>query len=284
MKNEKMIAALQKLDDAVCEIVAEWEHTDLNDTKAIAKFPFNCSMDELNVTEWVEETIAELQPPTYKVIKHEYKNTGGHCMVSIFTVYELPAKRTLYLTLNEESCSLATGNYICYELDYEDVELLWSVQFDMLQPTDDNFEFIRDCYIEYIKNDCKYFKSTYQIPLNFMPDYLCRQLTAEYSQWLEKNELTTVETDGYKIIIDENYQELRLNENEPEAQQCYQMLDYMDDIMNKWHGDNATKEQVEEFYNIKILVGFNGQYTVFDNSAATFCGLQEMLKYIISEQ
>ncbi len=56
----KMIKALKNLKRAYYEVLEAWEETDLNETKSISKYPFERSFNELNLVEWIEETIKEL--------------------------------------------------------------------------------------------------------------------------------------------------------------------------------------------------------------------------------
>lgn len=60
----KMIEALTQFGEAYVNLRDEWSRTDtcdLNDTTAIKHYPFDVSFDELNVLDWVVETIEELQ-------------------------------------------------------------------------------------------------------------------------------------------------------------------------------------------------------------------------------
>lgn len=56
----KMIKALKNLKRAYYEVLEAWEETDLNDTESIKKYPFEKSFNELDLVEWIEETIKEL--------------------------------------------------------------------------------------------------------------------------------------------------------------------------------------------------------------------------------
>lgn len=56
----KMIKALKNLKRAYYEVLEAWEETDLNETKSIRKYPFERSFNELDLIEWIEETIKEL--------------------------------------------------------------------------------------------------------------------------------------------------------------------------------------------------------------------------------
>ena len=70
----------------------------------------------------------------FAVIDHEYYNTGGNCMVSIFTVFDKQNNATRYVLMNDEGFQLATVDVICndemFETDEErDAAILgyWSI-------------------------------------------------------------------------------------------------------------------------------------------------------------
>jgi hypothetical protein len=58
-----MIKALEDLRDSHNNLINEWhsfDGLDLNETESIKLYPFHMSFDDLNVTEWVEETLHEI--------------------------------------------------------------------------------------------------------------------------------------------------------------------------------------------------------------------------------
>lgn len=58
----KMVEALKNLKRAYYEVLEAWEtEIDLNDTESIEKYPFTESFDELDLVEWIEATIEELE-------------------------------------------------------------------------------------------------------------------------------------------------------------------------------------------------------------------------------
>lgn len=60
----KMIEALTQFGEAYINLRDVWSqaHTcDLNNTTAIKHYPFDTDFDELNVVDWIVETIDELQ-------------------------------------------------------------------------------------------------------------------------------------------------------------------------------------------------------------------------------
>lgn len=84
----------------------------------------------------------------------------------------------------------------------------------------------------------------------------------------------------------------RHNEFEPEAAECYKMLDYMDQqIRAGMDGPNGTDEEqaaldaaADVFYGIKATISFGDKIIHLENSAAVFNALQDALKFIIDQQ
>ena len=136
---------------------------------------------------------------------HDYMNTGGGCMVSIFTIYDEQLNRTLYLMINEEGGSLSTADYITTDVDFDDSMLLDNFSISNLKPTDNNFELFRDCFIEHVKKDCQRYKHTYALRFEQLPKELQQQLTPEYREWHEKHIGSYYEIDGYKMILDAGF-------------------------------------------------------------------------------
>jgi|SRR5690606_740749 len=140
-----------------------------------------------------------------QVTNHDYMNTGGGCMVSIFTIYDEQLNRTLYLMINEEGGSLSTADYISTEVEFADNMLIDSFSISTLKPTDNNFELFRDCFIEHVKKDCQRYKHTYALRFEQLPKELQQQLTPEYRKWHEEHIGSYYETDGYKMILDAGF-------------------------------------------------------------------------------
>ena len=57
----KMVNALNKLKEAYYEVLEAWEEVDLNELESIEKYPFERSFDQLELVEWIEATIEELE-------------------------------------------------------------------------------------------------------------------------------------------------------------------------------------------------------------------------------
>ena len=62
----------------------------------------------------------------YRVISHDYRNTGGNMMVSVFQVYLIDQNRTIFVNCGEQSASLTTVDYVNNfdPDDYDEITIL----------------------------------------------------------------------------------------------------------------------------------------------------------------
>lgn len=59
--NNELINALQEFKNAYNNLLDQWLKNDvLNETESIKLYPFNKSFDELEINEWIDNTITEL--------------------------------------------------------------------------------------------------------------------------------------------------------------------------------------------------------------------------------
>lgn len=59
--NNELINALQEFKNAYNNLLDQWLKNDvLNETESIKLYPFNNSFDELEINEWIDRTITEL--------------------------------------------------------------------------------------------------------------------------------------------------------------------------------------------------------------------------------
>lgn len=142
----------------------------------------------------------------YKVNSHNYMNTGGGTMVSIFEVYLPDENRTLFVTCNEEGCSLVTCDYITREIDFADEMIIDDCNIDTLEQSHRYFELYRYCYMEYVKNDCRRYRTTYNIPYYLLTEEMQQSLTPEYILWHNAEIGSDYETNGDHVIIDACYE------------------------------------------------------------------------------
>jgi hypothetical protein len=144
----------------------------------------------------------------YKILTNDYINTGGHCMVGSCTAWLPDAKQVLYVYSNEEGVTVSTVDYINLDLDGE-YDASWTVtalQIEEPDVTDEYFELMRDCLLEYVKRDCKHMSDGYYLHADLIPQSMLDTVSEAYLQYVSDEQLM-IETDGFKIHVDDNYTE-----------------------------------------------------------------------------
>lgn len=272
-----MITALRNFNKAYDELLSEWQSTDLNATDSISYFPFAANFDELDIFTWVEETVSELQHLKYKIVSHYYENTGGNCMVSVFEV-ELPLeKRTLYVNVGEYSIGLYTHDFISTEVEFDISCLLYDCTFEELKPNSDYFELFKYCVIEYLKKDCKRFDYAGRIPYELLTDEMQQSLDPVYVEWQRNNNMSIFETNGYTVIIDEEYKDLS-----PDAHKALELMLRMKTAYDEWM-DNDDDDCKEKFYDMYATIGFGHFILTFSNNADIYTSMMTMLQGIVND-
>lgn len=228
---------------------------------------------------------------TYSIVSNEYVNTGGHIMVNITTVYDYKHKTLLYVNINEEWLTVTTHDIVQNELPGEmcadDVTLVEISQDDfttepsfdnhaMLAIDDDMASLMLDCMEAFIKNYVKDSRQNYFTTVDKLPNVLREQLTDEYLNWLNERE-QLIETDGYKIIIDDRYVECD-TVNYKVAKELQQ---HLTESVKRLSDD---EEEREEFYREKLQIIYCGKLFTFENGADVYNGLEDFVKFIVDNQ
>ena len=142
----------------------------------------------------------------YTVISHDYENTGGHCMISVFEVWLPDENRTVFVNVGEEYCTVTTVNHIMSDLEIDDydkitVAELYYKDSDDCTVTDKYFELCRYCIFEYLKKDCKHMCYIEQLPFVWLlPEYQ-QQISDLERQFVEDTYGDYFCTNGYRVTI-----------------------------------------------------------------------------------
>lgn len=142
----------------------------------------------------------------YTIISHDYENTGGNCMISVFEVWLPDENRTVFVNVGEEYCTITTVNHIMSDLEIDDydkitVATLNYKESDDCTVTDKYFELCRYCLFEYLKKDCKYMGYTESLPFVWLlPEYQ-QQISSLERQFVDDEYGDGFDTDGYCVII-----------------------------------------------------------------------------------
>ena len=230
---------------------------------------------------------------TYTVTNHEYTNTGGNCMVSVFTVYDHSAKSMRYVVCGDDGLNYTSFDTIHNEppadLDYDDF-IIESYNYDMLtsEPGYDNpvatishekFLLFKNCQFEHYKEDCKHFGIRVQLSIEELPGELYNELGMDAIEWHhEHGDLVT--TDGYKVWPSEGYEP-------PPANGCNDLDNYKRDVVDfkEWFDNTVSEAQfdgtLEKYYTKNITIVWNGRALELAFAADEVDVISEALRDII---
>lgn len=236
------------------------------------------------------------------VVDHEYYNTGGNCMVSIFQVYDKDANATRFVICGDEDFSWQTANTIFndeLQLDCdENIDKLvignWSYSaltsepsYDQHQFTDDEWHMFKYCQFEHYKKDCKYFNNTVSLPLaELEPGLYHKYITPEYAAWAEEND-HKVRTDGYTVFLNETYVAPQPQKSD-RLKELETFVEHMRLALPPHESEYATTEEFEkaeeEHANMKWTIVFEGKAIVIENCAAIYNCLKDGFEEIIGDE
>ncbi len=143
----------------------------------------------------------------YEIQLHDYMNTGGGCMVSVFQVRLRDEHRTVYLSTDGECCTISTCDTIGSAAEYDELDeldVIASYNLDCLCGCEKYFDLVRYCLNEYLKKDCKHCNYTTRLPQRLLNWDIT--LDAKYIEWYQDNIGGDYETDGYDVILDSGYE------------------------------------------------------------------------------
>lgn len=222
----------------------------------------------------------------YVVTNHEYLNTGGNTMVSIFAVYDHKDNVSRFVIANDEGFNWQTADTISSELQLDSDELmnkivLGSWQWDALicDPCwdqhlfdDEEFELFKYCQFEFYKKDCKYFDTKIRVSTNELPTDLFNKLTPEYIAWANLEGVGAL-TDGYDVYMDDDY--------EPPVKEEPRVLTDMKEFYD-WYKDLPYDEQLRDTTPF-ITIAVAGNSVKIPFHADTFEQLDCFLTRVIKD-
>lgn len=227
----------------------------------------------------------------YYVTNHDYFNTGGGCMVSIFTVYDRQLNTTRYVIANEEGFSMQTADTIscAEEFEHEELERIiigawdWSAltcepaPWDMLFE-DEDWKLYKHCQFEFYKKDCHGGKYRKEISVEWLSPELMDKLTPDCFDWLRVNNVN-VETDGDNVFVPQAYTDYLQELSDKKLQAIKDFKQWFDEIVS---ADNF-EERMQRLYDEPITLSFDGKSVELPFDADTYDTISGLLKDVIKE-
>ena len=274
--NQVLTKAMQDFKDAYDRLLVtarRYEQTtgvDVNDLKGFTEsYPFDKSLDELDIDKWVTTVTEGLQQQNFTVVNYEYLNTGGNCMVGIHEVWLRDENKTVYVYTNEEGGTIAAVDYIRNDLQIDDYDelMLDYVDWGRVTGHEKYFELYRRCLNDYTKDDCKHFGYTRGLSYHLLSDELRKQVTEDYAEWCAAENGCLIDTDGEKVIVSPSY------EAPDEPLQAIKEF-------KRWHDTIAGDEK---YYDFMYSLSFAGRTISLPFMADVWDAVDDMLKRTIEE-
>lgn len=243
----------------------------------------------------------------YLTVSTDYFDNGGHQMVTINTVLDRQEKRLLFIYVDDDALIVSNSDYLRNDLP-ADIELtdFWLYYLDCADwSTDDTqpgtevfnmpfeiYQQVSSCLLQHIKNKVKDTDQLYHCNWRQLPLELAARVDDDYMKWLDEHD-KMIATDGetitpepeYILMLAETAEDVEqfdpdelLDSNGIEAKKLLSVLDIM------MPPNDADDDSWQTFYSSKIQLIINDQLITFGNTAAVYNGLEDLAKFILSEQ
>lgn len=142
----------------------------------------------------------------YRVISHNYRNTGGNMMVSVFQIYLPKDNRTVFVNCGEHSASMTTVDYI-NNFEPEDYDEITIESVDFGCDIDNSGcpviyeDVFRYCMIEWLKSDCKHYQYRMGIAYDWLPMAVQMQISDFQKNFVLDEMDDLFYTDGFHVFV-----------------------------------------------------------------------------------
>lgn len=140
----------------------------------------------------------------YRVISHDYRNTGGNTMVSVFQVYLADQNRTVFVNCGEHSASITTVDYV-NKFDPDDYDQITVESVDFTEGLSAEvcayYDVFSYCLFEWLKSDCKHYRYTMGIHYCWVPEAVRVQISDFQKDFVEDELNGLFYTDGYNVFV-----------------------------------------------------------------------------------
>lgn len=227
----------------------------------------------------------------YYVTNHEYFNTGGGCMVSVFTVYDRSINATRFVIANDEGFNYQTADTVSCggEFEFDELEKIiieshdWSALTCEPMPLDhlfddNDWELFKYCQFEFYKKDCQRFKTKVTLPIEWLPPVLYANLSTAAKDWLHANDME-VTTDGEHVFMPDEWITYQSEQLDKQLQSIKVFKQWFEDLVNDAFVDN----NIEKLYDSELKLTFIGRELTLPFDARTYEAVSELLRDVIEE-
>lgn len=221
----------------------------------------------------------------FTVTDHNYFNSGGNCMVSIFTVFDKKNKAVRYVIANDEGCNYQVLDTVGHEppddINWDDI-LLGSYDWhkftiDSLRELDidyDEFELLKYCQFEFYKKYCKDFGIMIELHVDELTDELFKSITYDAVLW-HREAGAYVKTDGERVLLDDLY-----------VVYCEQMsVKDLDDVkrFKVWYDGLLNADTIDALSDTYITIAVAGNSVKIPWNADNYDAISTLLTDVIKE-
>lgn len=207
-----------------------------------------------------------------KILDHQFINSGGGIMVSVFTVWHYGLKQVVFASVDEESFIISTVNDLLYDasdlIDIEGYQQLLNVSYsDLVEGRKPNEydALVTYCRFEYLKKLCVHYKQTVCVPYHQLPTRLKESYD---TMCFVQDTSVLVETNGYEVLID--------NPDTIKLQQLHRyMTSTVEFVLSKSH-------DASELESMRVIIGFGDQIISIGSTADTYKALLKCVERLLS--
>ena len=232
------------------------------------------------------KTMSEFINDRFSVLDHNYMNTGGGCMTSVFSVYDKTARAMRYLVANDEGYNWQSMDTVGHEpptdIDYDEVVLEcndWDKLYGEYAKHEDcdMYKLIKYCQFEFIRRNYTYTGELAELLVRDVPKELYDTIDAKQLAWHIENQ-QYICTNGYNLLPNS----LCPSPEELEDDELKAIKNF------KWWLDNLVNEgfatdTIENYYGDKFTIVFRDHALHLDFDAAAYQSISDALKYIIEQ-
>lgn len=232
------------------------------------------------------KTMSKFISDRFLVINHNYTNTGGGCMVSVFSVYDKQVRAMRYLVANDEGYNWQSMDTVGHEppadIDYDEVIIDccdWNKLYDEYAEHEDSdmYNLIKYCQFEFIKRNYTSTGALTELLVRDAPKELYDTIDARQLTWHVVNQ-QYIYTDGYKLLPNELCP-LPEELEDDKLKAIKNFKQWLDDLVN----EGFATDTIENYYSDKFTIVFRDRALQLDFDAAAYQSISDALKYVIEQ-
>ena len=232
------------------------------------------------------KTMYEFINNRFSLLDHNYMNTGGGCMTSVFSVYDKTARVMRYLVANDEGYNWQAMDTVSHEppadIDYDEVVLEcndWDKLYNEYAEHEDcdMYKLIKFCQFEFIRRNYTSTGAWAELLVRDVPKEFYDTIDAKQLAWHVVNQ-QRICTNGYKLrpnSLCPSPEELE----DDKLKAIKNFKQWLDDLID----EGFATDTIENYYSDKFTIVFRDHALHLDFDAVTYQSISDVLKYVIEQ-